>query len=236
METETLNWDTTPVLEKDYVLLGEVHGVKENLEVLSSLVQYVSKQYEIVLALEWPTELSENINNYLQGKEALDWGSWEFSSCPDGRISMEHIKFIEELKIKYPRVKEVRCVSVKAASWEERDKKMGDNLLAAMTENPSRKIIAILGNFHATKLSFEFEGVRMIPAASYLPKDNSIAIKLVYLSGKFLNVGVKQFEQKPGENSNLSQQIVPSEKAGFDFELVIEEAHPLTALRQTSSI
>lgn len=221
------SWDGLNVSENEFFVLGEIHGIQENISILESIIDYISMTDEIILALEWPSELSAPLNDFLKNGSLLNYESWKFCANKDGRISKEHIDFIKKLKNTHSRVKEIHGVSATANSWEERDKLMGQNILDLKRDNQNKKIVCILGNFHATKRPFEFEGNRMTPAASYLPADKTISIKLVYLSGKFMNVEIKNIIP-PKETPPLSQlnRLISPNSPGFDFELAIDAAHP----------
>src|SRR3989338_1084199 len=144
--------------QKQFILLGEMHGARENIEILNMFIEWATQLEEpLILGLEWPEQLTEEINNYVLGASSLSWSSWEFIKHKDGRISQEHIAFLEWLKDFNSRLDlakkiTIQCFDIEAEKWNERDKKMADVLLKRKSEGV--RFIAIMGNFHAKKEKF----------------------------------------------------------------------------------
>lgn len=83
------NLNTFDFQNKKFLLIGEVHGVKENIKTLKSILDsYLSldrSSSRLVVAFEWPVEVAEEINDYLKGKIKLSWRKWNFVKYGDGR-------------------------------------------------------------------------------------------------------------------------------------------------------
>src|SRR3989344_7461963 len=221
-----------------FILIGEIHGIKENILFLESIINsFLEKKQNLIIGLEWPKNLSKEINNYIQRRiKKLLWRKWEFSNCPDGRISKEHLLFLNWLKRlnkKLPKDSKIRitCLDKGGRSWFERDKKMAENLLAISREFPRSLVIAIMGNFHARRKTFIFENKKYIPAGSYLPPAQTMAIKIKYLSGSFLNVSLKKIKPQVIKKFISGFRIEKSKISGFDYEIFVKKANPITILK-----
>jgi hypothetical protein len=72
------------------LLLGEIHGVRENPLLIRALMQ----AFELTsLALEWPEDLAPGIRAFLTGETLTDdWFMWG----GDGRITAGHLAVLAE--------------------------------------------------------------------------------------------------------------------------------------------
>ena len=180
------------ILSKDFIILGETHGIKENLDITKFFLKFfIDQNISIFFAIEWPINLEIEINDYLLKKSSLNWKRWVFSRSPDGRISKEHLKFLGWLKKKQIPIK---CFDDNGKNWNDRDKKMAKNITDIHTKNKKSKIIILLGNLHAKKHFFDLNGKIFRPTASYLPKNKTISFKINYLSGQYFNMFIKKIE------------------------------------------
>jgi hypothetical protein len=110
------------LLNKRFILIGEVHGAKENLIIIKSFLSFFIKQkISVILALEWPNNLNSEINKYLTKNKKLRWQVWQFSKTPDGRISKEHLVLLKWLRNKKLRVV---CIDEGGLNWNDRDNTM----------------------------------------------------------------------------------------------------------------
>lgn len=219
------------------ILVGEIHGIKENVEVLRSLVSsYLRNMRDrrLVLAFEWPHELTGEISTYLKNRAPLDWRKWNFRTYHDGRISREHINFLKWVKKvnkKLPRncVILVRCFDVGAKRWNERDKKMARLLLrGGISKNVTA--IAMMGNLHARRKKFSLEGVQYIPLGYHMPRNAAVSVKLEYLSGSFYNMSLKKISPKKKNAAAMSRLEKINKKLGYDRTCFLERAHPVKPL------
>ena len=130
------NSNTPDFQNKKFLLIGEIHGIKENIKtlkfILNSYLNLNKNNSRLVIAFEWPAELTGEINDYLKGKVKLNWRKWNFVKYRDGRISKEHLKFlnwIKKINLKIPENKKIKiqCFDVSAKKWNTRDKKNGKN-------------------------------------------------------------------------------------------------------------
>ena len=218
---------------KIYILIGEIHGIKENVEILKLFTELYFTKYnsKLILAFEWPVQLEKEINAYIQNHGDLNWRKWEFIKYKDGRISKEHIFFLKWVKkinfrLQKSQQIKIRCFDVIAKNWNERDKKMA-NILLHNIKDKRVKVVAIMGNFHASKKPFVFDGVKYIPLGSYLPKNKTISVKLEYMSGYFCNGTIKKILPIT-KNINFVSKFVlrKTGKSGYDYILLVKKANP----------
>lgn len=211
------------------LLIGEVHGIGENLEVLRLFVSlYLRKKIKFAVSFEWPSYLSEEINGYVLGRSnKLFWKNWNFIKDKDGRISSEHIKFLswlrtKNLKLPTNRKIAVVCFDADARKWNERDRLMAGNIRIT-----KQKVIAIMGNLHASKSKFKLDKKQCVPLGYHLPRKQTVAIKIVYLAGKFYNHGINNIKKQTKVNLGLSRN---KKVVGFDYVYTIDIAHPISLL------
>ncbi|MBI4993558.1 hypothetical protein HZC33_01180 [Candidatus Wolfebacteria bacterium] len=216
-----------------FILIGEIHGIKENIEILKSIIQSYLKSKnnnKLILALEWPYQLTDEINKYIDNNlTQLKWQKWDFIKNNDGRISKEHILFLKWLKninrnlLKNKKIK-IQCFDVIEKKWNKRDKKMA-NILLKLKKRKNIQLVAIMGNFHASKMVFYFGGNKYIPLGSYFPLDTTISIKLEYCSGYFYNEYSKKIPSHKNINTIKKSKLQKNKKSEYDYIFLIKKAH-----------
>jgi erythromycin esterase-like protein len=123
------------------LLLGEVHGVRENPLLIRELMQAFGLTS---LALEWPEDLAPAIQAFLAGQALADhWFVWG----GDGRITAGHLAVLAERAAAGP-LELILFDGVIGAgwSWSQRDEAMARRLLAA--SGPGVRTLAVAGNAH----------------------------------------------------------------------------------------
>lgn len=230
------NLNTFDFQDKKFLLLGEIHGVKENIGTLKLLVGSCLNKDDsrLVIAFEWPAELTGEINDYLKGKVKLNWRKWNFVKYRDGRISKEHLKFlnwIKKINLKIPENKKIKiqCFDVSAKKWNTRDEKMARILLRA-GKGKKNKVIAIMGNFHAQKEPFFMNTKKHVPLGTHLPKRATSNIKLEYLSGYFFNEKLKRFPPIKNIKKIPISSFQKIKESGYDYVFYIKKANPISLL------
>jgi hypothetical protein len=213
-----------------FLLIGETHGIRENLVVLKIFVKiYFASNKKFIVAFEWPSSLTEEINEYLSDKaKSLSWQKWKFINDKDGRISKQHIQFLTWLKkenLKLPKNKrlEIKCFDENAKIWNKRDKMMAQNLGRSKVNT-----IAIMGKLHANKTKLNLDGEQYTPLAFSLVSKKMISIRINYLTGKFYNHGIKNLEK--GEDLKLG--LTKNNGLDFDYIYTIKEAQPISLLKK----
>jgi hypothetical protein len=167
------------------VLMGEVHGVRQNPLLIRDLVHLLDIN---VVALEWPVELGATLAEYTrQGRLADHPLLW----VGDGRVTAGHFAVLRALA----EDRGVRVVLFDNASyrstlsWSEMDAAMSRRLLRETA--PSDRTLVVAGNAHTPTQQSDFG----IPLGAHLaarrPGVSHIAVR--YLAGSYFNFQERQF-------------------------------------------
>jgi len=166
------------------LLLGEMHGVRENPLVIRALMQ----MFRLTgLALEWPADLTPVIGAFLAGEPLADhpslWGG-------DGRITAGHLAVLSERGKAGPLEVTLFDGIIGADwSWSQRDEAMARRLLAG---SPSgTRTLAVAGNAH-TPTSPTDLGVPL-GACVARQRPGVREIRISYGGGHFWNFGSRRF-------------------------------------------
>jgi len=222
------------VLNANFIVLGETHGIKENLDVAKCFINFFTDQkIPVIFATEWPCNLNSEINEYIKkDKSIMGWKSWLFSRSPDGRISKEHLRFLRWLKKKQV---QIRCFDNSGKNWNDRDKKMAMDIMNFSKKNKDHKILAFMGSLHAKKHYFELNNKKCKPLTSYLPKNKTISFKISYLSGRYFNMFIKKI--KPTNKiKSLNKKVKIIKSKDYDCEIILNKATPITILDKKNMI
>jgi hypothetical protein len=121
--------------EAGLLLLGEVHGVRENPLVILWLMRLLGLTD---LALEWPEDLRPQLEAYLSGGTGLDHPLWWLGS---GSVTAGHLAVLK-------RIDGLRITlfdgGVFTGDWSERDATMARRVLAARL----KPALVVAGNAH----------------------------------------------------------------------------------------
>jgi hypothetical protein len=166
------------------LLLGEIHGVRENPLLIRALMQAFGLTS---LALEWPEDLAPAIRAFLAGQPLADhrwlWGG-------DGRITAGHLAVLAERHAAGP-LEVILFDGVSGAdwSWSQRDAAMARRLLA---DSPSTaRTLAVAGNAHTATSPTDLG----VPLGACLARQRpSIQqIRISYGGGRFWNFQSRHF-------------------------------------------
>src|SRR6185437_12087843 len=164
--------------ESGLLLLGEVHGVRENPLLIRSLMRAFGMGG---LALEWDEDLTPAVKGFLAGGPLADHPLLWFG---DGRITSGHMAVLRELAAGGPLSLELFDGTIEADwDWSARDEAMARRVLAAPRAAGGTLVVA--GNAHTptapTDLGIPL-GARL---AGQRPGVREIRIR--YGSGRFYN-------------------------------------------------
>jgi hypothetical protein len=188
------------------LLLGEVHGVRENPLLIRALMQALGLTS---LALEWPEDLAPMINRFLSSGTMGDhWSLWS----GDGRITAGHLAVLGERAAAGP-LKLILFDGVIGAdlSWSQRDEAMARRILAASPMDV--RTLAVAGNAHTSTGPIELG----VPMGARLARQRPGVreIRINYGGGDFYN----------GEPRHFSRRASPQELIRLypdDGELVLD--------------
>jgi hypothetical protein len=169
------------------LLLGEVHGVRENPLLIRALMQVFGLTS---LALEWPEDLAPMIRAFLaSGRLADHWCLWG----GDGRITAGHLAVLAERAAAGPLELILFDGTIGADwSWSQRDAAMARRILAASSQGA--RTLAVAGNAHTPTGPIEL-GIPM--GASVAEQRPGIReIRISYGGGRFYNGEPRQFARR----------------------------------------
>lgn len=171
------------------LLLGEIHGVRENPLLIRALMQAFGLTS---LALEWPGDLAPVMRAFLAGQPLADhcfvWGR-------DGRITAGHLAVLAERAAAGPlELIMFDGVIGEGWSWSQRDEAMARRLLAA--SGPGTRTLAVAGNAHTLVSPIELG----VPMGARLAgrRPGVREIRISYGGGGFYNGGSRQFARRAG--------------------------------------
>ncbi len=166
------------------LLLGEVHGVRENPLVIRALMVALGLTG---LALEWDEQLTGPIGGYLAGQPLADDMTLWFG---DGRITAGHLAVLRERAAAGPLdLTLFDGISELDWSWSQRDEAMAERLLAGATA--ASGTLAVAGNAHTPTGPSSLGLPLGAQVARQRPGVRSIRIK--YGSGRFYNLEPRRF-------------------------------------------
>ena len=169
------------------LLLGEMHGVRENPLLIRALMQAFGLTS---LALEWPDDLAPLIQAFLAGEPLADhpwlWGG-------DGRITAGHLAVLAERAAAGPLELTLFDGVIGAGwSWSQRDEAMARRLLAA---SPSgTRTLAVAGNAHTPTHPTDLG----VPLGACLARQRPgiREIRINYGGGSFWNLQSRHFARR----------------------------------------
>jgi len=166
------------------LLLGEVHGVRENPLVIRSLMEMFRLTS---LALEWPEDLAPVVTAFLAGGVLADhWLLW----AGDGRITAGHLAVLAERVAAGPLELTLFDGTMGAGwSWSQCDGAMATRVLAGGAAGDRTLVVA--GNAH-TPVGRTGLGVPM-GACLARQRPGIREVRINYCGGNYYNLGPRQF-------------------------------------------
>jgi erythromycin esterase-like protein len=194
MESAALTAARRSLDSSSLLLLGEVHGVRENPLLIRALMQAFGLTS---LALEWPEDLAPMIRAYLaSGRLADHWLLWG----GDGRITAGHLAVLAERAAAGP----LELILFDGGigvdwSWSQRDAAMTRRILAASPQGARTLVVA--GNAHTPTSPIEL-GVPM-GAGLAEQRPGIREIRISYGGGRFYNGEPRQFARRTDSRGTI---------------------------------
>jgi hypothetical protein len=161
------------------LLLGEVHGVRENPLLIRALMQVLGLTS---LALEWPDDLAPAVAAFLAGETLADhpmlWPG-------DGRITAGHLAVLAERAAAGPFELTLFDGTIDSGwSWSQRDEAMAARILAGGAAGLPTLVVA--GNAHTPVRPIELG----VPMGAYLARRRPGVreIRINYRGGHYYNL------------------------------------------------
>lgn len=212
-ESETRSTLKRIIPQFQTIVVGEMHGIKENTSFIKALVKFIKAQNIGFIAFEYPHSLQGKINSLPQTKRELSDNSLIKMMEEDGRFSKYHMELLTWLREKGIKI---LCIDPSKENRNMRDNHMY-KLFSTEKKEKGKEHIAIVGNLHAERRPVEIEGKKCKPFASYLDKHLTILLK--YGKGKLYNFKTKHL---PEYKSDTQLKRVGE----HTFEFFIPHAHP----------
>lgn len=219
--------------DNKYVVIGELHGVRENVLVLERLLteDAIDAHDAFAFAFEWPFDAEEALvlSDYVAGRS--DKNEIQYQNVIDtlyqqqsGVFSDQHASFLQKVRdVNGQRDRDAIKIIVfdsDLAPWNEREKQMADNVIK-QSENVDL-VIVVTGDLHARKQPFRLDGSEDLykPLAFHLPEEQTFSVKLQYKGGQFYNFGVQDIYPSNDKEDNDEQY--------YDAVFELEKAMPVT--------
>lgn len=179
--------------ESGLLLLGEVHGVRENPLIVRSLLRELGLRS---LALEWEEDLAGVVEPFLGGEPLAD--DPELMWFGDGRITAGHLAVLRELRVASPLDLTLFNGTLNAEltpdgelvwDWSQHDREMADRVLAAAV--PGQRTLVVAGNAHTPTAPHDLG----TPMGAHLRASRTGVrdIRIAYGGGYFYNNGSCRF-------------------------------------------
>lgn len=170
--------------ESGLLLLGEVHGVRENPLIVLTLMNELNMTG---LALEWPSELAPLVSAFLADGRLPDnpmlWGG-------DGRITAGHLAVLREL-VRIGRLDNLTLFDGWSdVGWSLREASMSERIL--MADLPGSGTLVVAGNMHTPMA----ETTLGLPLGARLAEERPGVreIQIRYGNGGFYNARPRKFK------------------------------------------
>jgi hypothetical protein len=188
------------------LLLGEVHGVRENPLLIRALMQVLGLTS---LALEWPDDLAPAVAAFLAGETLADhpmlWSG-------DGRITAGHLAVLAERAAAGPFELTLFDGTIDSGwSWSQRDEAMAARILAGRAD--SVRTLVVAGNAHTPVRPIELG----VPMGAYLAQGRPGVreIRINYGGGYYYNL-------RPGRFASTGRQRRQARLYQHDDALVLD--------------
>ncbi|TMR09541.1 hypothetical protein ETD86_43095 [Nonomuraea turkmeniaca] len=159
--------------ESGLLLLGELHGVRENPLIILALMRLLGLTN---LALEWPRELAPQLDLYLADGTGLNHPWWWFG---EGTVTAGHLAVLKKIDgVRVTLFDEV----MRAGDWSERDASMARRVLAANVE----PALVVTGNAHTLTSPTDL-GMSM-GACLAAERPSLESVRIDYGTGSFYNL------------------------------------------------
>ena len=202
------------------LLLGETHGVKENVNIIYTLFKKFGFKK---MALEWSRKMREQVDRFLQTGEL---GFEVIQDSSDGRITAGHFALIKKLKDD-GLLEAFVCFDEESPSdeWDARDANMAKNILVNVSDGT---MLVIAGNLHTevTPITFDDEKGEHHPMGENVKKQIPTVPsgEIKYITGQFHNFGTREFRPRTDGVELPKAKFYKSDDGLYYFEL--PEAHP----------
>lgn len=207
----TLSQIQSEISNKNLIVVGEMHGVEENVYIAKQLIEAINKSRKVgFIGFEYPKTLQPLVNKLPESQTELLNHQLTKVILEDGRFSEKHLEFLIQLIQKQI---DIVCFDDETKEWDQRDKAMFKVISSKLNSQKPNKVSLILtGNLHSKNKQVTINNQIYKPLGSYLSQEKTLFVDIVYKSGQYYNFGLHEF----------TQQTISENK----FKAFIEVSHP----------
>ena len=203
--------------ESGFLLLGEVHGVRENPLLIRALLQALGLTG---LALEWHAELAPVVRAFLAGGPLADHPAlWS----GDGRITAGHLAVLRQHAATGPlELTLMDGITGAHWSWSQRDEAMAGRALSAAAVGHGTLVVA--GNAHTPVHRTELG----VPLGAVLAarRPGVREIRIEYRSGRYYNLAPRRFRPRTGSRQPSPRLVLRNENLTLELPSATEAVVP----------
>jgi hypothetical protein len=235
------NFDAEVALVRDaahgrrLMLLGEKHATAEIPLLVASLVEEISVDQPVVLAIEIPRDGQAVVDDYLASdgdsaaRAALRrWDGWQVPNDQhDGRRSEDLFDLLERMRAIAATDRDVSVllfdtIPGSTRSHHERDRAMADYLREQFDRHSTARFVVLTGNVHAMRRKPSYAPPEMQePMGAYLSDLNPYAINITARSGEFW--GCREGKCVARKESTYRDSGPAPAGDAYDFHLVLPQ-------------
>lgn len=213
--------------DSNIVLIGEIHGAKENLDFYKFMINFYLKNKNDfpIICFEWNSILEKRLNN---NKKLLNKSAQKYVTknyILDGRFCIDHIKFLNWYKNISNNKGYIICYDQegKFSSWNEREKLNFLYLKNKMELLNDKFFVIIGGNLHIRPNKFYINNEKYTPLGWYFKKLGCYFLNIEYKEGYVFNVKRKKVSSfEKGDIVKLSRRY---------YKLIFKKAHPCKMIK-----
>ena len=203
------------IVHTKYVFVGEVHGTKENCDVIYSLITH----YKIKnLALELGKDLKPFVDSCISNKPNFD--------LIDSKYFTASVMPLEMAKTIYTLIKEKLINNILYFGNGEEDD-VAKEILKIKAEGP---VLCLRGNWHTLPYVFTEDGQPDHISSYLIVKEeysNTVNIEYKYQSGAIYNAGTGTSAFDDSKNPKKEYEIIKQSDYPDYYELIIPKATPI---------
>lgn len=170
------------------LLFGEMHGSVEAPALVGDVACAYAKDGPTALGLEIPGAEQDAIDRYLDSDGGADaraallaGGFW--TQAPDGRSSVAMLALIERMRVLRGQGLPLRVFAFDLPTEDDRDAAMAGAIRAFHAAHPDTRVVALMGNIHASQTPIARGEGTIITTASLLTDLEPSSMLLLYRSG-----------------------------------------------------
>ena len=222
-----------PHLTKErLILLGEMHGTREIPQLVGQLIEDLSAEQPLVLALEVNASEQAAFDHYLasdggaQARAQLEHSPfWSpKSNQHDGRRNHQALALIERVRALRASGRTLSLLAFDPAAstrdHHERDRVMATSLRKVIADNPDTRVLVLTGNVHAMRSRPSYAPPQMqTPMGSYLGDLDPYSINISAREGA--SWACQRAICAPIKSAPRQPESGPQTDGPYDYQLVL---------------